>query len=610
MIDSDTTVTILFENNTASEVGGAMYRNAPKPTDPRNLPGCFYQLINFIDLYWDPVYKMIYLGNFAIQSGDHIYGAGMKVLCTAAYVSERRQPIQNDDPWVKHYFSVSMKPSSLTEVSGDPSRVCICDDSGQPQCANISMIFLSGMTVYPGEPLTISAVVVGGHFGITTGNIYANIYRSSGANSTVRQLNQIANAHKECANFTYSVMSNENAEVMLYFTATETVLNTARSNYDDIKKKCENYEQNHYIDPLISDVPVVINITVLPCPLGFTLLGDPPGCDCYPTLALNGAKCNLSDGIGYITWDTNMWLSAVEKENITKVDIGENCPPDYCKKDQMVNMLKQDKQCQQHRTGRLCGSCKENFSLAIGSFNCLDCPNNNNLALIIIFTVAGPLLVIIISVLNLTVTQGMINGLIIYANIIWAYKSFFFPQKINGVLIFLQTFIAWLNLDFGIETCFFKGLNAFWKTWLQYVFPFYTAGLFFIGLRYSSKLSKVCGNRSVPTLATLLFLSYTKLLRTIIASLQLASVTNYLEKHSDIEKESITKVWALDGNLTYGRFPHIFLLLAALACLLVLWIPYTLLLLSMQWLRKIDHYQPLRLISKYKPVYDAYFIMH
>ena len=175
------------------------------------------------------------------------------------------------------------------------------------------------------------------------------------------------------------------------------------------------------------------------------------------------------------------------------------------------------------------------------------------------------------------------------------------------MLIFLQTFIAWLNLDVGIETCFFKGLNAFWKTWLQYVFPFYTAGLFFIGLRYSSKLSKVCGNRSVPTLATLLFLSYTKLLRTIIASLQLASVTNYLEKHSDIEKESITKVWALDGNLTYGRFPHIFLLLAALACLLVLWIPYTLLLLSMQWLRKIDHYQPLRLISKYKPVYDAYF---
>ena len=94
-----------------------------------------------------------------------------------------------------------MKPSSLTEVSGDPSRVCICDDSGQPQCANISMIFLSGMTVYPGEPLTISAVVVGGDFGITTGNIYANIYRirSSEVNSTVRQLNQIAKAHKEGA---------------------------------------------------------------------------------------------------------------------------------------------------------------------------------------------------------------------------------------------------------------------------------------------------------------------------------------------------------------------------------------------------------------------------
>ena len=617
----DRSASILFEDNTANEIGGAIYTNAPKPTDPRNFPDCFYQLINFNQTDSDLVYNMSFSGNFAVQSGDHIYGAGMKVMCAAAYEPFSNEfnwiPVYNYDRSVKYHFNVSMNPSSLSEVSGDPSRVCICDNSSQPQCTNISKIFLSGIKVYLGEPLTLSAVVVGGDFGITTGNIFANIlYSNNNMNSTIRELSQVVNAHKECTNLTYSILSSDTAEVIVYLTATEKELSTARNsykNYDDISEKCDNYKQTGYINPLILDVPVFINITVLPCPPGFTLLGDPPGCDCYPVLALNGAKCKLHNGVGSITWDTHMWLSisvtVVEKENITKLDVSENCQHNYCKINKTVNLYDQDKQCQQHRTGRLCGRCKEKYSLSIGSFNCLNCTNNNNLALLFFFTAAGPLLVMIISVLNLTVTQGTINGLIFYANIIWTYKSFFFPQKISGpgVLIFLQVFVAWLNLDFGIETCFFKGLNAFWKTWLQYVFPFYTAGLFFTGLRYSSKLSKLCGDRSVPTLATLLFLSYTKLLRTIIASLQLAHVTNYLEINNVIEKESITKVWALDGNLTYGWFPHIFLLLAALACLLVLWIPYTLLLLSMQWLRKIDHYQPLRLISKYKPVYDAYF---
>lgn len=81
----------------------------------------------------------------------------------------------------------------------------------------------------------------------------------------------------------------------------------------------------------------------------------------------------------------------------------------------------------------------------------------------------------ILGVLNLTVTQGMINGLIFYANIIWTYKDIFFEQQemSNIVTTFLKVFITWINLDFGIETCFVEGLTAFWKTWLHFVFPFY-----------------------------------------------------------------------------------------------------------------------------------------
>ena len=147
-------------------------------------------------------------------------------------------------------------------------------------------------------------------------------------------------------------------------------------------------------------------------------------------------------------------------------------------------------------------------------------------------------------------------------------------------------------------------MNAYSKAWLQFVFPFYTAGLFLLGLRYSSKLSMLFESRSISTLATLLFLSYSKLLRAIIACLQL--VTYYTYNDSNVDG-SIHIVWAINGNYSYGRYPHIFLLLAAIACFILLWIPYTLLLFSMQWLRSVDHFGPLKFIGRYKPLYDAYF---
>ena len=261
-----------------------------------------------------------------------------------------------------------------------------------------------------------------------------------------------------------------------------------------------------------------------------------------------------------------------------------------------------DAQCALNRAGRLCGGCKEGHSLAIGSTKCMKC-SNNRLALIILFAAAGILIVFIISILNLTVTQGMINGLVVYASIVWTIRSFVIPRDVGAQ--YYSILLAWINLDFGIPTCFFQGLDAYGKTWLQFVFPFYTAGLFFIGLKFSSKLSKLFGDRAVPTLATLLFLSYSKLLRTIIATLGLTTIEKY-SANSSFNSITVT-VWSLDGNVTYGKGKHIPLILAAVACLLLLWLPYTLLLLLMQWLRKTSNSRLSRWITRYKPVFDAYY---
>ena len=161
-------------------------------------------------------------------------------------------------------------------------------------------------------------------------------------------------------------------------------------------------------------------------------------------------------------------------------------------------------------------------------------------------------------------------------------------------------FIAWLNLDLGIETCFFNGLTAYGKTWLQFVFPLYIwsiAGLIIILAKYSDRVAKVMGNNSVPVLATLFLLSYAKLFHTIITSLSFTIL--YTTKGSKA-------VWSADGNLDYLGPEHAPLFAVAVAFLLFLWLPYTLLLFLGQWLHKCNRRLITRMLMKIKPFLDAH----
>ena len=158
--------------------------------------------------------------------------------------------------------------------------------------------------------------------------------------------------------------------------------------------------------------PLNINFTVRPCPPGFSMQGDPLGCYCYPELTDNGVNCNIFKSKTTFFWNTSLWITLSAK----KIILSKHCPFDYCKDTKVIKGVS-DNQCSFNRAGRLCGGCKENYSLAIGSSHCIYCANDNNVTLLIFFAAARFLLVFFISVLNLTVTQGMINGLIFYANI-------------------------------------------------------------------------------------------------------------------------------------------------------------------------------------------------
>ena len=106
-----------------------------------------------------------------------------------------------------------------------------------------------------------------------------------------------------------------------------------------------------------------------------------------------------------------------------------------------------------------------------------------------------------------------------YANIIQANHQAFFPRtKIN----FFTVFISWLNLDLGIETCFYDGIDIYAYSWFQFLFPFYVwflVGCIILACRYSQSIAKRFGQNPVAVLATLLLMSYSKILQTIIVPL-------------------------------------------------------------------------------------------
>jgi len=187
---------------------------------------------------------------------------------------------------------------------------------------------------------------------------------------------------------------------------------------------------------------------------------------------------------------------------------------------------------------------------------------------------------------------------VFYANIVEINRTLFLPVETTDVL---SVFIAWLNLDFGVETCFYNGMDAYSKTLLQFVFPVYIwviVGVLILVSHFSYKFAKLLGNNPVSVLATLILLSYAKILRTIIAAINIT----YLE----YEYPTYSKgVWLYDANINYLSGKHIPLFIVAM-CFLFLFLPYTLLLLFGQWLLAVSHLKLFTWVNKLKPFMDSY----
>ena len=336
----------------------------------------------------------------------------------------------------------------------------------------------------------------------------------------------------------------------------------------------------------------IYTIALKPCPLGFSLQLN-GYCQCDQVLSSyipSLTHCNIDDQT--IPRPANSWISAHTVNNSYSYHVSLHCPFDYClPHSSHLNLSTPDSQCQFNRSGLLCGQCQQGLSAVFGSSQCKQC-SNVYLLIIIPIGIAGVILVLLLFILNLTVTDGNINAFLFYVSVI----SINTPTLLADSNTITYTFISLANLDLGITTCFYNGMDNYAKMWLQLVFPVYLiliATAFIIVSKYSIRIKRFTVRKTLPALATLLLLSYTKVLLAISRTLFFYSAIVHLPSNYT------TPVWSLYARMPWNGSKLIALFIVCIILLVTLLSLNILLIFS----RQLLHFKCIKFV---KPLLDAY----
>ena len=438
------------------------------------------------------------------------------------------------------------------------SSICLCKNTHSIDCSEHKL-----GSIFPGQTLQV--------------NLSVNIIEAKRDSSVMMvaktkdlpsfgcvivNVGQIAQAHliSGCNQYTYTIWSD--------------------------KSVCELYLDIH-------DKPEIFYVDLKACPVGFSLQDDRKACHCDSNLNsayISISSCNINDET--VLRPANSWISADNINNSYNYHVAR-CPFDYClPHSSHHNLSNTDSQCQFHRSGELCGQCQDGLSAVFGSSQCKQC-TNYYLFIVIPIAIAGFIMVLLIFIFNLTVTDGSINIFILYANIVSINFSLF---CIKHHFVDCCTVLSLMNLDLGFEICFYNGMDGYFKMWLQLAFPFYLisiAGALIFGSRYSTIIQRLTAHRVLHLLATLILLSYTKVLLAVCQVLFFFSRIIHLPtKHTKL-------VWSIDASisLTTPKFLVLYIICAILFAFILM---FNMLLLFPRTLSRF------RIVNTFKPLLDAF----
>ena len=563
--------TLLFINNSAL-LGGAL-RVIKEPSEGLY---SFYQVDKPMEMSAARINAHMVFRDNTATAGSVLYGGNVDY-CMQKFVRESPESLSTLPPTAifNEVFDYGSQ-HGLSVISSDPVAVCFCNSSGFPKCE----VEITECGIFPGESFNVSAVAVGQRDGVVPGYVIGYFEQSNSQNNnSIDSLQEVQSVSTVCTDLTYTVSStNSMAELKLQVDSTGREASIAR------------------LHP-----PKVVNILLKQCPLvlGFKLSKLTGKCECADPLNDNHFTCTIQNRT--IHCPGGVWIGYHAAESSSSgVLLHKYCPIDYCKQEDIdINLEYPDEQCAFNRSGILCGACASGLSLALGTSRCLYC-SNAYIAMFLVFALAGILLVLLLILLNLTVSEGTLSGLIFYANIVHVNQAIFFQSGHQASTTAARVFVAWLNLDLGIETCLCNGMDMYVKTWLQFIFPIYV-WLIVIAMivsgHYSTTAARVFSRNAAKVLATLFLLAFAKLQRTIITAVSYTSMV-----YPDGSRRFH---WLHDGNIRYLHGKHIPLFMAGVLAFLLLSVPYTLVLFFLQCLMKSQS-RALFWVNKWKPLFDAY----
>ena len=565
---------VTFIGNHAEGTGGGIYVSG---LCLESIPQCFYQFSSAVLKSEDQVLlnttSVYFANNTAGLTGSAIYGGSVDYCIVMDPWDYTPFTILGQDIF-SIVFHIPHEERDYSYLTSDPYEVCFC--SNPPLAERNCSAKVVEESIFPGSTFTVMMVVVGQMHGTAPGAVNA----IAGSETSLGSLQKTQDVTVNCTALSYTVNTS--------LLETEIELRVQHS--------------------LLSPVPALkikktsILIHLKGCPIGFTLSGGE--CTCTGVLAGKpGIECTLNP-YPAVRRSSYSWIgyhNSSHHPSQSGIIYLRYCPPGYClvvpvdiRSSQTT--FDQDAQCDDYRVGLLCGSCPSNRSAVLGSSFCGVCTSDKFLSLIVAFAVAGVALVAFVNVSKLTVTSGEINGLIFYVNIMQIYLKNILKTDARAAILF---FVSWLNLDLGIKTCFYKGMDSFAKVFLQFVFPTYLFVLAFIIIflcRKYKRVASLMGNNSVKVLATLFFLCYAKLLRIIISVFNI-SIVQYPDMSTEWR-------WTEDGSVLFARGKHLALVVCGL-CAICFSLPYTAVLTFYPCMQR-SRYRCLHWIHRLKPLLDAY----
>jgi hypothetical protein len=555
-----------FHNNSADGYGGVIFHkdtpntlqcsfmdNSETADRFLSLPYCFLQRQDFI-----VTGSIISSNNSATQGGSFLYGG----------LLDRCRPYK-ENVNTEYALMTNEYLLSQMELSSEAYELCFCNHS-RAYHSREKCLGSKNIVVQRGQKFTLSLIALAqGRSFIPT------MVSAVPRNSNLGALQSNQKIIHGCSNLTYSLRSAG--------TQSELILLP--------NGPCQD----------TGLALVSINVTFLPCPVGFIQIRD--GCVCEERLKNYRVQCRIDRDIQFIKSNSsNFWIGVLQAENGGNsggIILCGSCPADYCIPHAVVvTPSNMDTQCDMNHSGILCGQCVSGYSLTLGASHCEVC-SNNYLLLLLAFAVAGVALVALLTFLKLTVATGTLNGIILYVNIIQVNRNLFFPRNEVSVL---GVFVAWLNLDLGIKTCFYNGMTAYVQTWLQFLFPAYVWILISIiisSAHYSVILSTVIGSNPVSVLATLLLMSYTKILRIV--------TDVYSFEDLDYPHGETVRVWLKDGNVPYLSTKHLLLTVVTSLVVVTFFLPYTFVLMVGHKLYRFTGRKWFRWFRRVFPLLESYY---